>query len=88
MSAQRPTPAQLRGLEAIEKGLVKWAPAVHGISSSYFMLPPGVRADTIQRCLNRGWATRPPLRVGDFRSLLVDLTDAGRVVLDAERARA
>lgn len=75
---QKPTPAQLRALVAIERGEVM-RNINFGTRTGYWVAPTAIRGDLITRVVDARWA-----RVGSMRTPVlapVELTDKGRDVL-------
>lgn len=76
----KPTPAQLRALEAIRDGDVRWAAHMGWFQQGGYRCPRGVRTDTVERVVDAGWAKKIPVDPGRSHSDVV-LTDAGREAL-------
>jgi hypothetical protein len=80
MAEARPTPAQVRALEAIRDRQVSWHYPPwqsNADATGRYLCPAGVRADTVQRVIDMGWA-RPGVHSLVARP---SLTPSGEAVL-------
>jgi hypothetical protein len=78
---------QRRALEAARDGSLMWARPVLSGGGYYIRQQDwrtsGVRPQTAQALINRGLIVRPQARMGDWSSMPVQITAAGRSALDA-----
>lgn len=76
------TDAQMRALEEVEAGRVRWAPYELCYWSTVF--PPAIRSDVVRRLVDRGVAEVGE-KVGTLSSHRVALTDSGHAALQEAR---
>lgn len=82
MSVQRPTPAQLRAIDAAENGKVSKLDGAAG-----WIAPSGVWPSVLDRVVAEGWiAAGPTTWLGASKLIHYRPTDAGREALESLKA--